>query len=153
MEDLVHYDMGGMSLESLRRAKDRAAQLGLRLPVVEGGPPIDRIVLNKEGCDKQIEDYKEALGIMGKLGVKVLCDNFMPQLTKDAMVMRTSFSTSERGGALTSSFDLARFDNDRLTDEGVTSDEKVWDHLDYFLGQTIPVAEENNVLLVRKPRK
>ena len=149
VEDQVFYDMAGMpaELDGLRAAKEKAERNGLRLSVVEGGPKIDRIVLGKEGRDAQIEQYKRSLGHMGKLGVRVLCYNFMPQLTDDAAVFRTSFATPERGGALTSSFDLERFDNDRLTEDGTTTDEQVWDHLDYFLKRIIPAAEDAGVLL------
>ena len=128
-----------------------AERNGLRLSVVEGGPKIDRIVLGKDGRDAQIEQYKRSLDHMGKLGVRVLCYNFMPQLTDDAAVFRTSFATSERGGALTSSFDLERFDNDRLTEDGTSTDEQVLDYLDYFLKRIIPAAEEAGVLLAMHP--
>ena len=123
VEHQVYYDMSGMptDLAGLQQAKDKAERNGLRLSVVEGGPPIDRIVLGKEGRDAQIETYKRALDHMGRLGIRVLCYNFMPQLSDDAMVFRTSFATPERGGALTSSFDLRQFDNDRLTPDGRTT--------------------------------
>jgi mannonate dehydratase len=153
VEDQVFYDMAGMpaDLDGLRAAKEKAERNGLRLSVVEGGPKIDRIVLGKDGRDAQIEQYKRSLEHMGTLGVRALCYNFMPQLTDDAAVFRTSFATPERGGALTSSFDLERFDNDRLTEDGTTTDEQVWDHLDYFLKRIIPAAEDAGVLLAMHP--
>lgn len=153
VEDLCFYGMAGMplELEALRAEQQKALNCGLRLSVIEGGPPIDRIVLGAEGRDAQIEDYKRALGHMGKLGIRTLCYNFMPQITKDAMVIRTSFETPERGGALTSSFRLAGSDNDRVTETGTTTDEQMWDHLDYFLRQVVPVAEEAEVHLAMHP--
>jgi len=153
VEHQCFYDMAGMpvDLDGLRAAKDRAERCGLKLSVVEGGPPIDRIVLGKAGRDTQIEDYKRAIGNMGRLGIHTLCYNFMPQVTKDAMVIRTSFSTSERGQALTSSFKLEGSDNDRVTAEGTTSDEQMWDNLDYFLRAIIPAAEAAEVKLAMHP--
>lgn len=151
--DQVYYNMAGMptDFEGLRAACDLAARNGLRLSVVEGGPPIDRIVMGREGRDAQIEAYKRALGHLGRLGIRVLCYNFMPQLTADAMVIRTSFTAPERAGALTSRFRLADFDNDRLTAEGTTTDEQIWDHLDYFLKRIIPAAEAAEVKLAMHP--
>ncbi|GAB5559911.1 MAG: mannonate dehydratase [Synoicihabitans sp.] len=153
VEHRCFYGMAGMPLDfdALREVQRRTENCGLKLSVVEGGPPIDRIVLGKDGRDAQIEDYKRAIGHMGKLGIRTLCYNFMPQITRDAMVIRTSFETPERGGALTSSFRLEGSDNDRMTEEGVTSDEQMWDYLDYFLRQIVPVAEEAEVNLAMHP--
>lgn len=153
VEDLVYYNMQGMpvELEALRREQERVEQCGLRISVVEGGPPIDRIVLGKDGRDAQIEAYKRALGHMGRLGIRTLCYNFMPQITADAMVLRTSYATPERGGALTSSFELAKFERDRLTVEGCTTDEQMWDHLEYFLRRVVPAAEAAEVRLAMHP--
>jgi mannonate dehydratase len=153
VEDLVYYNMQGMptDLEALRREQERVEQCGLRISVIEGGPPIDRIVLGKDGRDAQIETYKRALDHMGRLGIRTLCYNFMPQITADAMVLRTSYTTPERGGALTSSFDLAQFDCDRLTPEGRTTDEQMWDNLAYFLQRVVPAAEAAEVKLAMHP--
>ena len=153
VEHQCFYGMAGMPLEldALKAEQNKAENCGLQLSVVEGGPPIDRIVLGQAGRDAQIEDYKRAIGHMGKLGIRTLCYNFMPQITRDAMVIRTSFATPERGGALTSSFKLAGSDNDRVTEEGTTTDEMMWDNLDYFLRQIVPVAEEAEVNLAMHP--
>lgn len=148
-----YYRMEGMPTDraGLQAAKDKAERNGLQLSIVEGGPPIDLIVLGKDGRDAQIAEYQRALGLMGELGINTLCYNFMPQVTSDAMVMRTSFETPERGGARTSSFKLSDFDNDRLTAEGVVTDEQMWDNLDYFLQRIIPAAEAAEVNLAMHP--
>jgi mannonate dehydratase len=132
-------------------AKEKAERNGLRLSVVEHGPAMDLIVMGKEGRDAQIEDYKRLIVHMGKLGIKTLCYNFMPQITKDAMVVRTSFKFPERGGALTSAFRFEGSDNDRMTAAGVTTDGQMWDNLDYFLKRIIPVAEAAEVNLAMHP--
>jgi len=153
VEDYVYYNMAGMptSREALRAEQKRIERCGLRLSVIEGGPPIDRIVFGREGRDAQIETYKRALDAMGRLGVRVLCYNFMPQITADAMVMRTSRRTRERGGALTSSFSLAKFDLERRTSAGRTTDEQMWDNLEYFLRRVVPAAEAAGVKLAMHP--
>ena len=153
VEHQCFYGMAGMptTLDGLKAAQQKAERNGLKLSVVEGGPPIDLIVLGKDGRDAQIETYKHALGNMGKLGINTLCYNFMPQITEDAMVIRTSFETPERGGAHTSSFKFEGSDNDRMTDEGTTTDEQMWDNLDYFLKAIIPAAEAAEVNLAMHP--
>ena len=151
--DLVYYNMQGMptELEALQAEQRRVENLGLRIAVVEGGPPIDLIVLGKSGRDAQIETYQRALDAMGRLGIRVLCYNFMPQITADAMVIRTSLTVPERGGALTSGFDLAAFDRDHLTPEGRTTDAQMWDNLEYFLRRVVPAAEAAEVKLAMHP--
>jgi len=151
--DLVYYNMAGMptELEALRAEQARVANCGLRIAVVEGGPPIDRIVLGKDGRDAQIETYKRALDAMGKLGIRTLCYNFTPQITADAVVIRTSQATPERGGAKTSSFRLADFDRERLTSEGATTDAQMWDNLEYFIRRIVPAAEGAGVKLAMHP--
>jgi mannonate dehydratase len=151
--DIVYYDMKGMptEVEALERVQQQVQRCGARLTAVEGGPPIDRIVMGKEGRDNQIETYKRALGAMGQLGIETLCYNFMPQLSDDAMVVRTSFRTRERGGAYTSSFVQSEFDNDRVTEVGTTTDEQMWDNLEYFLRRVVPAAEEAGVKLAMHP--
>ncbi|MDB6128528.1 MAG: Mannonate dehydratase [Verrucomicrobia bacterium] len=151
--DLVYYNMQGMpeTVEALRAEQARFERCGVRIAAVEGGPPIDRIVLGKDGRDAQIEAYKRALDAMGRLGIGVLCYNFMPQVTADAMVIRTSMTKTERGGALTSAFDLAAFDRESLTPEGRTTDEQMWDNLEYFLRRIVPAAEAAEVKLAMHP--
>ena len=116
VDDVVYYDMSGMppEMEALESAKRTTERMGMSIPVVEAGPAIHEMVLRKEGHSRQVEDYKRAIGRMGQLGVQVLCYNFMPQITDDAMVLRTSFETPTRGGALTTSFQRAAFDRDPL---------------------------------------
>lgn len=75
-------------VEELKKHKDWVASFGLKLTVVEGGnammfpqrkgPPMDQIVLAKPGRDKQIEVYKQCIRNMGKVGIPILCYNFMP---------------------------------------------------------------------------
>ena len=104
-----------------------------------------------EGND-QVEDYKRAIGRMGQLGIQVLCYNFMPQITDDAMVIRTSFEHPTRGGALTSCFRREAFDRYPLPHkEKSTTDEEMWDNLEFFLRHVVPAAEEAGVLLAMHP--
>ena len=154
VDDLVYYDMSGMptELDELAAAKKQVENAGLRLAAVEAGPRIDRIVLGKPGRDQQIEEYKRGLIHMGKLGIEVLCYNFMPQVSTDAMVVRTATSFPERGGAETSQFRLSEVKDDTVPhSEGATTDEQMWENLEHFLKQVIPVAEAAGVKLAMHP--
>jgi mannonate dehydratase len=154
VDDFVYYNMKGMptTIEGLAAVQQRVANAGLRLSVVEGGPPIDQIVMGKPGRERQIDEYVAAIQAMGELGVPVLCYNFMPQVTSAAMVVRTSTTFVERGGAATSQFRAAEFRPETIPhDERVTTDEQMWDNLEYFLKRVVPVAEQEGVLLAMHP--
>jgi mannonate dehydratase len=154
VDNIVYYDMKTMPMQygDLRAEVEKLRRLGLNLLVFECGPPIDRIVLAKEGRDQQIEQYKRALDNMGRLGVEILCYNFMPQVMDDSMVVRTTYSTPVRGGALTSAFRLSD-----VTDATVPHSERpvpaeaMWDNLEYFLKWVIPAAEAAGVKLAMHP--
>jgi mannonate dehydratase len=154
VDDIVYYDMHGMpgSFEELAAVQRRLARLGLRLAVIEGGPPIDKIVLGKPDRDAQIDRYVSAIRHMGRLGIRVLCYNFMPQVTSAAMVVRTSTRFAERGGALTSQYRAVDFRSESVPhNEQPTTDEQMWDNLEYFLRRIVPVAEQEEVLLAIHP--
>jgi mannonate dehydratase len=147
--DVVYYDMHAMpsTYEELRRIRTWIEDFGLRLSVVEGGPPNNAIVLGRPGRDGEIEHYKRCLDAMGRAGIGVLCYNFMPTSMK---VARTSYLTPERGGALTSSFEWSKWDNSPVPDSP-TSDEQMWENLEYFLSRVAPAAEAAQVKLAMHP--
>jgi len=150
VQDVVYYDMTQMpdNPEAILAVKDRVDQFGLTMSVVEGGPPTTQIILHKDGRDEQIENWKRCLDAMGGAGVRVLCYDWMPP---NQGVIRTSFDYPSRGGALVSSFRLADYDNNTLTEEGETTDEQMWDDLAYFLKRVIPAAEAAGVKLAMHP--
>jgi len=65
-------------------------------------------------------------------------------------VARTSYQVPIRGGALSSQFEMADWDNSPL-EEDVPSVEQTWANLSYFLSRVVPVAEEAGVLLALHP--
>lgn len=153
VDDIVYYRMHGMPVgEELQKEAEKLRALELKMTVVESGPPIDRIVLGKEGSDQQIEHFKRALEEMGKVGVEVVCYNFMPQVSSDAMVVRTTSESYARGNALTTAFRLS--DVNRTTvphSETTISSEQMWDNLENFLKQVVPAAEAAGVKLAMHP--
>lgn len=154
VDHLVYYDMATMPVEydELSAVVNQAHHAGLTIAVVECGPPIDRIVLGKDGRDHQIAQFEVAIKNMGRLGIEVLCYNFMPQVLPDAMVVRTSYTAPARGGAATTAFRLADVTADTVPHtEATVPVEQLWDNLEYFLRRVLPVAESAGVKLAMHP--
>src|SRR3989441_3053902 len=66
------------SRERLGRLKAEIAAAGLTFAVVESIPVHEDIKLGRPGRDRLIANYCESVGVMGELGIPVLCYNFMP---------------------------------------------------------------------------
>ncbi len=150
----VHYDMHDLpdELDEIRAIADRYARFGLPWKIAESGPAIDRIVMGKEGAAEQTERYKRIVGHLGKVGVEVIAYNFMPQVSEDAMVVRTVFDAEARGGARTSGFRLADVGPKTMPhDEMPIPREKMWENLERFLKAVVPAAEAAGVRLAMHP--
>ena len=150
----VHYDMHDLpdDLDELRVICDHYAAFGLPLKVAEAGPAIDKIVLGKEGAAAQIERYKRIVGNLGRLGVEVIAYNFMPQVSEDAMVVRTAFDAKTRGGARTSAFRRADVTATTMPhNETPIPREQMWENLERFLKAVLPAAEAAGVRLAMHP--
>lgn len=134
-------------LMPLIRMKQRYADFGLTLSVIESMPPSNRIKLGTEGRDEEIEAFQTLLANMGAAGIPVLCYNFMAQFNW----FRTSTTTRTRGGALVSSYDHSLMRDAPLTEAGIVSEERLWENLHYFLSRVVPVAESAGVKLALHP--
>jgi mannonate dehydratase len=149
VEDLVTHLPEGDYTE-LAMHKSRIEDFGLRLSVIEGATRIDEAVAGSAGRDQQIEEFKRALGKIGAAKIPVVCYNFM--IWKPGLgVVRTSYTTRERGGAWVSSFDASLLEGAPPVEGAPTRDEEVWDNLEYFLKRVIPAAEEAGVKLAMHP--
>jgi len=154
VENLVAYDMAQTpdKYDDFPALVARARRFGLRVPVVEAGPPIDRIVLGKEGAERQIADWIRLLPSLAREGVEVVCYNFMPQLGPDAMVVRTRFDARTRGGAKTSAFRRADVNEATMPHaETAIPAERMWDNLERFLRAVLPAAESAGIRLAMHP--
>jgi mannonate dehydratase len=150
----VHYDMHDLpdDLEALTAIRNRYARFGLEWKVAESGPAIDQIVLGKDGSAWQTERYKRIIGHLGPLGVEVIAYNFMPQVTEDAMVVRTDFNALTRGGARTSRFRLGDVNEETVPHcETPIPRERMWENLERFLNSVLPAAEAAGVRLAMHP--
>ncbi|MCP5120208.1 MAG: TIM barrel protein, partial [bacterium] len=135
-------------VETLTKLKADFKSLGMTISGVESHPvPAEKIKLGLPGRDEEIENYIAAIEAMGKVGIPMLCYNFMAGIGW----YRTRVNAQERGGALTSEFDLKAAQKAGLTEWGEVSEEKMWDNIEYFLKAVIPVAEKANVQMALHP--
>jgi len=123
--------------------------VGMTIAGVEGHPtPFENLKAGTATAADEIEQAKWAIEALSKVGVKMICYNFMAGLGWT----RTNTKLPERGGALTSEFDasdprmqapIPRF--------GEISEEKMWANLTKFLKEVIPVAEKFKVKMALHP--
>ncbi|WP_028610762.1 mannonate dehydratase [Paenibacillus harenae] len=153
----VDHAVGGLPWEEkqekpwelmpLIRMKQRFADFGLELTVIESMPPSNEIKLGTAGRDAEIEQFQNFILNMGAAGIPVLCYNFMAQFNW----FRTSTTTRTRGGALVSSYDHSLMKDAPLTEAGIVTEAQLWENLHYFMEQIVPVAEQAKVKLALHP--
>jgi len=132
----------------LRRIQERVRVFDL-LPTTMALRLSGNILMGRPGRDEDIECVKEDIRVAGRVGVRVLVYTF------------TALRASEGYGACVSegrgSANLRDFDYDRIHDLAPLSDvgrhslEQMWENLECFLHQVIPVAEEAAVRLAVHP--
>jgi len=83
---------------------------------------------------------------MGKLGVPLLCYNFMAQIGW----CRSKGDVTGRGGALVSRFDLKEMPTS-LTEAGEVPAEQIWENYRVFIQRVMPVAEKAGVRMALHP--
>jgi mannonate dehydratase len=133
---------------ALCRIADEFASAGLIFAGVESHPvPAENIKLGLPGRDEEIENYIAVINALGRLGVPLLCYNWMAGLGW----YRTSSDVRERGGALVSEFDLVDAENLGTTEWGSVSHDVLWANLEYFLAAVLPVAEAAGVKMALHP--
>lgn len=137
------------SEESLRRVVDAYAERGLRVAAIEedDSPPLNRTRLGADGRDEEIEVYCSLIENMGKVGIPVLCYNWMAVIG----VQRTALAVQGRGGALVTAFERDHESMLEDTDAGQVPNEQLWEALKYFLDRVVPVAERSGVRLAMHP--
>jgi mannonate dehydratase len=134
--------------ETLAKIKTDFQAAGFTVAGVESHPvPAEKIKLGLPGRDEEIENYGAALEALGKVGIPMVCYNFMAGLGW----YRTNVAVPGRGGALVSEFDYALAEQRGLTSWGQVSEEKIWQNLEYFLKAVIPVAEKAGVQMALHP--
>jgi mannonate dehydratase len=133
--------------QSLLHLKQRFADAGLNVAVIEDEPPLDRARLGLPGRDEQIEAFCDLIANMGAAGIPVLCYNWMAGFSWQ----RTSSTARTRGGALTTRYQHALMRDAPLTEVGHVGEDQLWDSYAYFMQRVVPVAERAGVRLGLHP--
>ena len=129
---------------SLKQVRDNFRAAGLTLYALEGDEfDMSRIKLGLPGRDEDIEKYRAMLRNMGKLGISLICYNFMGGVGW----YRTDTALAERGGALASGFDIRHAEKRELQ----ITQEQMWKNYQYFLDAVLPAAEEAGVKMGLHP--
>lgn len=147
----------GASLEQVSQDKKRFERFGLRLSVIEGYLPIERIKVGRDDGGTDLETMKSLIRHMGELEIPILCYNFMAGTDW----VRTQLDIPERGGAKVTAFDIDDVERATLLGrdgagartanfDGISANE-LWKHLERFLMELVPVAEEAGVVLAMHP--
>jgi mannonate dehydratase len=127
--------------------KQQVEDAGFTLAVIEDNPPMDRIRLGRVGSEEEIEQFCTLVRSMGRLGIEVLCYNWMAVIPWT----RTSVALRGRGGAEVTGYDHTVLADAPPTYAGIVNEELLWGNLRAFLERVVPVAEEACVKLAMHP--
>ena len=143
----------GSNLGDLLKLRDRVESFGMKLSVIEGYLPIERLKVGQDD-GSELSSMKSLLRNMQTAGIPLLCYNFMAGTDW----VRTRLDAPERGGAKVTAFDLADVHRamslsanaSKMSGETISA-EQIWQNLQGFLKALIPVAEEANVTMCMHP--
>ncbi|MRH42780.1 mannonate dehydratase [Aquibacillus halophilus] len=164
-------------LERIEEVKQQADEHGFHIDVVESVNVHEDIKLGLPARDKYIENYKRTIEKLAKAGAKVICYNFMPVFdwTRTELDKRLEDGSTalfyEKAKvesmdpielvekiAANQDFTMPGWEPERLkslkrlfTAYSQVTTENLWDNLQYFLEQIIPVAEVNDIKMAIHP--
>ena len=134
-------------LDSFSRSVEIFQRHGLAVAGLEGDQiDMTRIKLGLQGKEKDAELYCRMLENMGKLGIHLLCYNFMYPGW-----YRTHHNLRERGGALVSGFSYNTTLEQHHNKYAPVSENKLWENYHWFIETVMPVAEANGVRMALHP--
>jgi mannonate dehydratase len=165
-------------MDRILKEKELIESHGFNIDVVESVNVHEDIKLGLPSREKYIENYKKTIEKLGKVGVKVICYNFMPVFDWT----RTDLNKKLPDGSTALFYEKAKIEKidpielvekislgvkeytmpgwepERLSHlkelfkayENVT-EEDLWNNLKYFLEAIIPVCEANNVKMAIHP--
>lgn len=123
-------------------------EVGIDLSVIEGSVPLtDRVRLGLEGRDEDINEFKEFLRDCGEVGIPVVCYDWMAAVRW----ARTEVHVKTRGDAYTTGYTDERMSGGPEIGPSDVTHEQLWEALEHFLTEVVPVAEEAGVKLGLHP--
>lgn len=150
--------------------RDTIGEAGLELSVIESIPVHEDIKLGRPSRDRYADTWSETVRRLGAAGIRIVCYNFMPIFDW----LRTDLARATGDGSTTLAYDHAALRSMDLSSgfaalpawadhyDGATlaalleqyrqlHDERLWEHLAWFLERVVPVAEEAGVRLAIHP--
>jgi len=126
-------------VETLLQHKEEAAKEGVSFEMIHIGISRSITLAQSPQRDRDIDAICKIIENAGKAGLRGLNYNFC------ILSHQRTERTLGRGGSTYSTFDISKFDNEKLTEAGRVSREEAFERAAYFLERVIPVAEENRV--------
>ena len=151
-------------INKFKSLKEEIERSGLELSVIESIPVHEDIKLGRSFREKYIDNYCRSIRNMGRVGIPILCYNFMPVFDWT----RTNLKMENPDGSTSLSYDHNSLQNIDLKKESLdlpgwatayshnelnkllnayskVDENTLWKNLEYFLQQAVPVAEESGV--------
>lgn len=157
-------------MEKIIALKEKVAAYGLKMETIESVPVHEDIKMGLSSRERLIANYCETLRNLAKVGIKVVCYNFMPVFDwtrseldhkledgSNALIYREE--TVQKMNPLTGELSLPGWDAS-YTKDGIRglleqykhiTEEDLWNNLSYFLKHVIVVAEEVGIKMAIHP--
>jgi mannonate dehydratase len=136
------------SYDDLLGVRNWLEDAGLNFAVLEGSVPLtDRVRLGREGRDEDIAAFKQFLRHCGALDIPVVCYDWMAGVRW----ARTEAHVESRGGSYVTGYDDEKMRGGDGADGTDATHDQLWEALEYFLREVVPVAEEAGVKLALHP--
>lgn len=167
------YDVPVGEVWTSERIADLKATIeaeSLKFEVVESLPVHENIKLGVDNRDELIENYKTSLINLAENGIKTVTYNFMPvfdwtrsqldyELEDGSNTLIYKHDQIKDIDPLTTDLNLPGWDesysreemNQLILDYRETSEEQLWENLEYFLERVLPTAIEHDVDLAIHP--
>ncbi len=139
-------DMDITSPSEMRAVMDRFTGFGLVPVVIEPMPNSvhDHIKRGDAKRDESLDKVRKMIPLLAENGVTMICTNFMAEIGW----LRTCLKYPERGGALSTAFDIDAFEP--RPGPGITKD-RLWANLKVFYEAVLPTAEKYGVRIALHP--
>ena len=138
---VTHMDaaVDNTEVDTLVRHREEAAAEGVSLEMIHIGLPRSIPLALDPQRDRDLDEVCGIIANAGKAGLRGLNYNFC------ILEHQRTESTPGRGGSSYSTFDMAKYDNETLSEAGRVSRDEAFERIAYFLERIIPVAEEYRV--------
>lgn len=156
--------------EKIIELKNKVEVAGLNLSAIESVPVHEDIKLGKVAKERYMENYKTTIKRLGEAGIKVVCYNFMPvfdwtrsnlghALQDGSSALIYKEEVIEKMNPVSGELELPGWDISYTKEDlkilleeykGI-DEEKLWENLEYFIKEIVPVAEKCDVRMAIHP--